>query len=190
MVDKMGRCGARAGFAPQAMNPRLNDDDVLVAAALVVRRCGRFPTAAEIRFQCTNDPELPSHNTFRRFGGLSRLRDRLLAYAQERQLPDLVEMIGGTERESSSPLLEDGFVYLIKSGRHFKIGKANTVENRFRQLRIQLPQAAEVVHRIRTDDAFGIERYWHERFADKHLNGEWFSLTAADVKAFKRRKFM
>ena len=195
-----GAAVREAGFEPQRLNSRLDDELVLDAAARIVRKYGRFPTAAEIRFECNADPTLPSHNTFRRFGGLGGLRTRLRAFADERGLPDIVaalphhagETVAGAavldgERTQS---LSDGFVYLIKSGRHFKIGKANSVEARHRQLKVQLPQAAEVVHRIKTDDPYGIESYWHRRFADKRLNGEWFALSADEVKAFRRRKFM
>lgn len=189
-----------AGFEPQKLNPRLDDELVLQAAARIVRKYGRFPTAAEIRLECNLNPESPSHNTFRRFGGLGGLRTRLATFALEMGLSDVVaalpESADGTSAAIPSASSEatashsDGFVYLIKSGRHFKIGKANSIDERHRQLKIQLPQAAEVIHKIKTDDPYGIEAYWHRRFADKRLNGEWFALSTDDIKAFRRRKFM
>jgi Meiotically up-regulated gene 113 len=195
-----GAAVREAGLEPQRLNPRLDDELVLHAAARIVQKYGRFPTAAEIRLECNADPALPSHNTFRRFGGLGGLRTRLGKFAAECGLSDVVAALPdhGGETVAGGPCpnnvatapLSDGFVYLIKSGRHFKIGKANSVEVRHRQLKIQLPQAAEVIHRIKTDDPYGIEAYWHHRFADKRLNGEWFGLSADDIKAFKRRKFM
>ncbi|MDQ6717843.1 MAG: GIY-YIG nuclease family protein [Gemmatimonadota bacterium] len=179
------------------MNPRLDDDAVLWAAGAITLQLGRFPTAAEIRLAVNSTSQFPSHNTFRRFGGLAGLREALASYADRSSNSRLKELLGDYVRPTNdlslsaeSPPLEEGFVYLVKAGRYFKIGKANSVDVRHRQLALQLPERAEVVHRIRTDDPFGIESYWHRRFAAKRLNGEWFALSAADVKAFRRRRYM
>jgi hypothetical protein len=53
-----------------------------------------------------------------------------------------------------------------------------------------MPEAVNTVHSIATDDPDGIEVYWHNRFKSKRAGGEWFSLDATDLKAFKARRFM
>ena len=89
---------------------------------------------------------------------------------------------------------KEGYVYmgLLKLGRErrCKIGKAVLIERRTDQVSLQLPEDLELVHAIRTNDAYGIEEYWHKRFAAKNTKGEWFSLSRQDIEAFKRRKFM
>ena len=83
-----------------------------------------------------------------------------------------------------------GFVYLIKSGRFYKIGKSNAPGRREYELAIQLPETTRTIHTIRTDDPSGIDAYGHKRFEAKRKKGEWFDLDATDVATFKRRKFM
>ena len=85
---------------------------------------------------------------------------------------------------------EIGFVYLLKCGKFYKIGKTNTAGRREYELAVQLPEKSKTVHVIRTDDPSGIEAYWHKRFETKRRNGEWFDLDALDVAAFKRWKAM
>lgn len=88
------------------------------------------------------------------------------------------------------PSQDAGFVYLMKSGHFYKVGRSNSAGRREYELAIQLPEKAITVHTIRTDDPVGIEEYWHKRFDSKRKNGEWFALEASDVAAFRRRKFM
>jgi hypothetical protein len=61
---------------------------------------------------------------------------------------------------------------------------------RHREVRLDLPAAAVLVHSIGTDDPAGIEAYWHKGFATKRIREtELFKLDAADVAALKRRKY-
>jgi len=179
-----------------------DDDDVLECLALFTRELGHFPVANEIRLRARTNPGFPWHNTFARFGDKRALLERLREFSAARGLLDVVELCTAAlelspQREDAAlddvahgHVLDLGFVYLLKSGRFYKIGRSNSVGRRERELSIQLPEKAEVVHSIKTDDPVGIETYWHNRFSDRRRNGEWFQLTASDVAAFKRRKFM
>jgi hypothetical protein len=59
------------------------------------------------------------------------------------------------------------------------------------EIALQLHEKATTVHVIHNGRSTKQSKdNWHQRFAEKRRNGEWFELIGADVRAFKRRKFM
>jgi hypothetical protein len=165
----------------------------------LIRALGRFPLNSELLMKTNSDPNFPSITPFKRLGGKAAVLGKLKNYCAANDgcsdvlaICESVSDVGLKSRveNPSRKLSEDGFVYLLKAGRYYKIGRSVSVGQRERQLAIQLPEKAGVVHSIRTDDPVGIENYWHKRFEMKRKNGEWFELSGADVGVYKRRKFM
>ena len=97
---------------------------------------------------------------------------------------------------SPSETNDSGYVYMIRAQGAHKIGCTRAPYRRAAEIANQSASGAELLHLISTDDPEGIEKYWHGRFSAKRLNGlnkqsgEWFALTAEEVRAFKKRKFM
>ena len=187
---------AEAGFEPNEKQGKLSGDLVLDKYAEVCRHYGKPPSSAELRFYARSAPDFISHNTFtKHFGSKNGVIAALKARAVERGEDDLVAILPEVEAPSQSDdavgtaRASEGYVYLLKSGDHFKIGRSDEIEKRIKQISVSLPEKVELVHAIRTDDPPGIEAYWHRRFAEQRANGEWFKLSPADLKAFKRRKF-
>jgi hypothetical protein len=189
---------AEAGFPPNQMNRRRPDEDMLKRLAALVKELGHYPVVAELKMKARSDNTFPSPKTFERFGGKRGVAARLQTFCFENDWNDVaalcapvlarVDQDDGDAIEEKSAHL--GVVYLIKSGRFYKVGRTNAVGRRQYELAIQLPEKATLVHSLNTDDPAGIESYWHRRFATRRRNGEWFQLTGEDVSAFRRRKFM
>ncbi len=198
---RWGDAVAEAGLTPNEKNKAFNEQDMLRSVAEYSLELGRFPTSSEMQLKRRNVPTFPNPDTvFIRFGNKAGLARKLIEYCEgQPEFAHVVEMCRPFVVEAIAPEAANdadefvtGYVYLalMKVGREkrFKIGKANLVEQRARQVGVNLPEDLELVHAISTDDAYGIEAYWHKRFADKRRGGEWFELTGDDVRAFKRRK--
>lgn len=204
--DWIGRYWARwseaveeAGFQPNKLQGRHDDDEAIRQVVVETQRLGHFPTVAELRLRRRGDKDFPGTGILKRLGPKQVLAGRVAEYCEGHpEYADVLEIVApllkaeesSSREKETGRQPEHGFVYLLKSGRYYKLGRTNSVGRREYELAIQLPERAVKVHVLTTDDPAGIEAYWHKRFADRRKNGEWFELTQADVSAFKRRKFM
>ena len=132
-------------------------------------------------------------------GSKARLAAKLREYGLQKGFDDVVALCDSVlETARTQQGSEDaqragesrGFVYLVRHGSRleYKIGRTSSPLRRMGEIRLELPHDLESVHHIETDDPAGVEAYWHRRFAEKRLRGEWFRLSPEDIRAFKRWK--
>jgi len=188
-----------AGFAPNELQGRLSDDDLIAALVAAIRDLGHFPTRAEMMLRRREDPRVPNPAVVNRRGGKAAVAALVLTFCRHdpaayADVIAVVEPLSVAKGESGERITRDqaiGHVYLLKLGRHYKIGRSNAFGRREYELGIQMPEKATTVHVINTDDPVGIEAYWHRRFVEKRVrpDAEWFALSADDVRAFRRRAF-
>jgi hypothetical protein len=202
--SRWGDAVREAGFTPNQFVDAYPSELLLTRLADLCRELGRFPVVPEMRIKRRSDLAFPNDKVFfNRFGAREKVIAALATFCEQRpEYADVAAMCAQASQNDSSDLdatdaqpaddvVSDlGFVYLLRSGKFYKIGRTNAVGRRERELAIQLPEKCSVVHSIKTDDPAGIEDYWHRRFESRRMNGEWFQLSAEDVAAFRRRKFM
>ena len=186
---------SEAGLNPNEKQSSLEPEFLLAQYSEAVRHFDRIPANVDLRMYTRYNQGFPNERTLRRhFGNKKGLLEALAKFVRSNEdYADLIELIpeseDSSEPASESRRLPEGYVYLLKSGKHYKIGRSDELERRVKQIAVNLPEAVTLEHAIRTDDPPGIEAYWHRRFAEKRANGEWFKLSAADLRAFKRRTF-
>lgn len=191
-----------AGLSPNQFGEDPFDEEwMLCQLAILTRTLGHIPTKPECKMRKREVPEFPNIVTIRRrLGNKPELIARLKAFCTPHDdWQDVVDICIAAKAElpkeeqpnrEPTQILKAGHVYMLKHDNAYKIGHSTDASRRYKEIRVQMPYVTEEVHVIETDDAVGIEAYWHNRFKDKRLEGEWFQLSAADVRAFKKRKFM
>jgi hypothetical protein len=127
---------AEAGYPPNALQGRYEDDYMLNALASEVRRRGGMPTTSELSLRRREDSNFPSAKVFDRLGPKATWAAKVAAWCRER--PDyadvlaIIEPLLLAEQHAAAPEVADdtrmkfGFVYLLKSGRFYKIGHTHT----------------------------------------------------------------
>jgi Meiotically up-regulated gene 113 len=194
---------SEAGFTPlvrQAPNDRTKSLSKIVS---LTRRLGHLPTVAEMRLEKQNDPDFPGTSSLQRATSREQLLQDLIQYCMTHTGFEDVDHILKTNVvvgpeidscEAPEQASQSGTVYLIRAGNHYKIGITAALYRRASQIANGHPNGAVLIHSFDTDDARGIETYWHNRFTAKRVKGkniakgEWFALSKSDVDAFRRRK--
>lgn len=190
---RFGDAQKEAGFVPNQLTAAYSTDFLIEKIISLSRKLRKFPTGREIVVESNSDAQFPSTSAFLRLGNKEQLAAIVMEYCKNKNGYDdivgyckfILDKSSG-EKAIDNPGNKVGEVYLFKSGRHFKIGKTYDSVRRGKELKIQLPEKCELIHSIKTDDPSGIEAYWHKRFDEKRMQGEWFDLSSVDVKAFKR----
>lgn len=176
-------------------------NEILGQLARLTKDLGHIPTRYEREIHRNRSTKsLSSESTIRRhLGNRIELLTCLLKFAKENPnwgtvIPicekELSTKSFCKERTSKKQLPGEGYVYMIRHGsrNEYKIGSTKDVLRREGEIKFQLPEKVKSIHKIKTDDPRGVEAYWHNRFAEKRTNGEWFRLDKADVLAFRKWK--
>ncbi|MCZ6803719.1 MAG: GIY-YIG nuclease family protein [Proteobacteria bacterium] len=185
-----------AGLTPNELRVAYGEDYLLEKFVSLTREIRKYPSQGDLRLKATQDKDFPCDSTFQRLGSKATLVKMLMDYCAKND--DYSDVIGIFEsfvlkNETTKDLdteAEYGFVYLMKSGPHYTIGKSNHTGRRNYEHERKLPEKTKTIHTIKTDDPFGVESYWEKRFEDKktETKGGWYKLNAVDVKSFKRWK--
>ena len=90
-------------------------------------------------------------------------------------------------KQSAAPRC--GVVYVFFAPGHgYKIGASWSAKERRASIARTLGTAVTPIHTIRTYDVMGAEAHFHEVFAEKRIQGEWFNLSTEDVEWLRGHK--
>ncbi len=190
-----------AGYNANQKQEAFDRNFLIESLIALTRKLKRFPLDVELRREAAINKNFPTHTIWvKRLGNKKQRIEKVVNFCNLNpdDYSDVLEIckeliISFDAQSDFQDFKEDqkfSFVYLMKSGKHYKIGCTNALDRRQYEIGMQLPEKIEPVHSIRTDDPIGIEAYWHNRFKDKRLNGEWFNVAVTDVRIFKKRSFM
>jgi hypothetical protein len=190
-----GELVREAGLTPNKFDKtKYSKEQLCDLFIATVREIGKWPTRGILDVKHTNNPSFPHSGTFYKKLGLTKdLAVTLLDYVQQQEgYEDIIDFcnltIKNNEEAPSIGEISKGYVYIGKQHGKYKIGKAKDFTRRREDITLLGSEPFDLLHVIETDDMTGVEKYWHERFKSKWIRGEWFKLTLADLKAFKRWK--
>jgi hypothetical protein len=153
----IGRGGAdalkEAGFEPNKWQGKSEVNFIFEKFIEAMRHCKRIPASMDLRMYGRTHLDFPNEKTFHAyFGSKAKLLANLRNWVADKpEYNDVADILGAKADEAKSSRPNEGLVYLVRSGLHYKIGRSDQLERRMKEIRIALPEAATLVHSIRTD---------------------------------------
>ena len=126
---RWGDAVREAGLTPNQMKTSYDESLLMEKYIALMRELGKLPVRTEMKLKRRSDPNFPDPLTF---GSKLELVKRVAAYCQNRAgYEDVLSLCGEyiPPRSTKSAQIADavdgeiGFVYLMKSGKFFKLGR-------------------------------------------------------------------
>src|ERR1700722_55869 len=123
---------ADAGHTPNEPNQKTEDETLLQRLAELAIDRKEIPIEADLDLKRKEDPSFPSKSCFRRWGSREALLSKLAEYCEGKPQFKVVGQLlkqgvsGNLDRRLVSNQIK-GFVYLLRSGKYYKIGYTNAV---------------------------------------------------------------
>ena len=160
---------AEAGAATTSFfQPKIEEGLVIEALAKLIDRLKKWPAQNELILERRRNSSFPSIKVIRRVSRETSFASKLVSYCAEHPGLATAAKIAAQRmktEEAEPPAIgrtpTSGYVYMMRSGRRYKIGYTNSPSRRHREVRLDLPDPTTLVHTIATDDPGGIEAYWH-----------------------------
>lgn len=142
---RWGDAVVETGYEANTLQAAYSKDFLVAKFIAFIKELGHVPVRGEFLVKSKKDKTFPNQKVFYRESKEGLLR-RVVQYCQDHPghedvlalcLDELSETdAAATEKKIK---LEIGFVYLMRSGRHYKIGRSISVGSRERQLAIKIP---------------------------------------------------
>ena len=150
--NSFGDAQKEAGYTPNKFQKALDKEYIIQSLITLIRKLDHFPLEAERRREAAKNKDFPSHTVFgSRLGNKRQMVNEIVSFCNQK--PDeyqdvlkicepLIEKIGSNNSDVDD-FKEDedfGYVYLMKSGKYYKIGKTNNIDRRQYEVGVQLPE--------------------------------------------------
>ena len=108
-------------------------------------------------------------------------------YQQELEMERIrTERIENNKTKKQAPIPVKGYIYLLKSIKLHKIGRALKLDSRIKQYKTENPHEAELIVAVEADDYVKAEKYLLDKYSKYQVRGEWFKLNKIQAEKLKK----